>query len=63
MNYEVGTQSEYSSGSEDLKGVEDILMADDTAKPQQVVESQIFTQQLPLVGKIPMSKPHISDPR
>lgn len=39
MINEVGTQSEYSSGSEDLRGVEDIIMADETAKPQQVVES------------------------
>jgi len=39
MINEVGTQSEYSSGSEDLRGVEDIIMADETAKPQQVMDS------------------------
>lgn len=56
MNSEGYTQSLHSSDSEDLQGVEDIVMADETVKAQPVPESQIFTQQLPLVGKIPMSK-------
>ena len=43
MNTEMHTQSLNSSDSEDLKGVEDIVMAEETVKPQPVVESQIFT--------------------
>lgn len=57
MNYE-GTQSDYSEaeGHERL----DADMADESAIPSivksSIAETQIFTQTIPLIGKIPMCK-------
>lgn len=57
MNYE-GTQSDYS----DAEGHErmDADMADETGMPSivksTIAETQIFTQTIPLIGKIPMCK-------
>lgn len=50
-----GTQSIYSSDNEQPDHCMDIEMIEEPQKP--VLDSQIFTQNLPLIGKIPMGKP------
>lgn len=70
MNYldtvDKGTVSDYTSSDESdhlevlqAKMKEDVEMVEEqisTARAQPIIESQIFSQVLPLIGKIPMSK-------
>lgn len=53
-----GTLSEYSDENSQLD-LGDVPMIEEqpVAKPQVSLDSQIFTQVLPLIGKIPMCKP------
>lgn len=61
MSDEAGTLSDYSSDDEldmiKLQSIKPKTEEAPAARPQApILDSQIFTQQLPLIGRIPMSK-------